>query len=78
MASGGDEPVVDNGYEGHSIFSYTLLKALNKMEESIFTAEELFHKSIKFSVAGQTAQTPVYSIIRNSGHEGGEFVFIKR
>jgi hypothetical protein len=48
------------------------------LDKRLFTAEELFHTSIKFSVAGQTAQTPVYSIIRNSGHEGGEFVFIKR
>jgi len=78
MASGGNEPVVDNGADGHSIFAYTFLRALRDMDEPVFTAEELFYRFVKQSVAGQAEQTPVYSIIRNSGHDGGDFVFIKR
>ncbi|MDH3600327.1 MAG: caspase family protein, partial [Candidatus Tectomicrobia bacterium] len=78
MASGGNEPVVDNGSDGHSIFAYTFLRALKEIDEAVFTAEELFYKFVKQSVAGQAEQTPVYSIIRNSGHDGGDFVFIKR
>jgi hypothetical protein len=78
MASGGNEPVVDNGADGHSIFAYTFLRALREMDEPVFTAEELFYRFVKQSVAGQAEQTPVYSIIRNSGHDGGDFVFIKR
>jgi uncharacterized caspase-like protein len=78
MASGGNEPVVDNGADGHSIFAYTFLRALNEIDESVFTAEELFYRFVKQSVAGQAEQTPVYSILRNSGHDGGDFIFIKR
>jgi hypothetical protein len=78
MASGGNEPVVDNGADGHSIFAYTFLRALREIDEAVFTAEELFYRFVKQSVAGQAEQTPVYSIIRNSGHDGGDFVFIKR
>ena len=78
MASGGNEPVVDNGADGHSIFAYTFLRALREIDEPVFTAEELFYRFVKHSVAGQAEQTPVYSIIRNSGHDGGDFVFIKR
>jgi uncharacterized caspase-like protein len=78
MASGGNEPVVDNGADGHSIFAYTFLRALREIDEPVFTAEELFYRFVKQSVAGQAEQTPMYSIIRNSGHDGGDFVFIKR
>jgi uncharacterized caspase-like protein len=78
MASGGNEPVVDTGSDGHSIFAYTFLRALKEIDEAVFTAEELFYKFVKQSVAGQAEQTPVYSILRNSGHDGGDFIFIKR
>jgi hypothetical protein len=78
MASGGNEPVVDSGADGHSIFAYTFLRALKEIDEAVFTAEEMFYRFVKHSVAGQAEQTPVYSILRNSGHDGGDFVFIKR
>jgi hypothetical protein len=29
-------------------------------------------------VAGSSDQTPEYNIIRNSGHEGGDFVFKRK
>jgi len=77
IASGGNEPVSDSGGEGHSIFSDVLLKSLNTAEQKVFTAEELFYGSIKESVAGRADQTPEYSIIRHSGHDGGDFLFVK-
>jgi uncharacterized caspase-like protein len=78
MASGGNEPVADGGAEGHSIFAYTFLRALSQMDQVAFTAEELFYRFVKQSVAGNAEQTPEYSIIRNSGHDGGDFVFVKK
>ena len=77
MASGGNEPVSDIGGRGHSIFAQIFLDALNKVEQEVFTAEELFYASIKESVAGRARQTPEYSIIRNSGHDGGDFLFVR-
>jgi WD40 repeat protein len=78
LASGGNEPVSDVGGQGHSIFTQAFLDGLNTMEDSRFTAQELFIKHIKESVAGKSNQTPEYNIIRDSGHDGGDFVFQKK
>ncbi|HYA85943.1 MAG TPA: SUMF1/EgtB/PvdO family nonheme iron enzyme [Nitrospirota bacterium] len=76
MASGGNEPVADAGGRGnHSVFASALLTALNDPDEKTFTAEELFHGRVKTIVAGRSDQVPQYSNIRNSGDEGGDFVF---
>ena len=75
MASGGNEPVTDSGGGGHSIFASAFLKALREMDKGAFTAEELFHGRVKSIVAGKSEQVPEYNDIRNSGHEGGDFVF---
>jgi formylglycine-generating enzyme required for sulfatase activity len=75
MASGGNEPVADSGGGKHSVFAYAFIKALEESPNASFTAEELFHGRIKAIVAGKADQVPVYSDIRNSGHEGGDFVF---
>ena len=77
MASGGNEPVADGGGSGHSIFADSFLKALNDMDEPVFSADELFFKHIKSRVAGKSDQVPEYNEIRNSGHDGGDFVFVK-
>lgn len=77
MASGGNEPVADGGGSGHSIFADSFLKALREIENSIFTADELFYQNIRSRVAGRSDQVPEYSEIRNSGHEGGDFVFMR-
>ncbi|MGP0565593.1 MULTISPECIES: caspase family protein [unclassified Nitrospina] len=78
MASGGNEPVADGGGGGHSIFASVFLRALRSTEENTFTAEQLFHSYIKEAVAGQAQQVPEYNIIKNSGHAGGDFVFIRK
>ncbi len=75
MASGGNEPVADSGGAGHSVFADTFLKALREVDKTAFTAEELFHGFIKERVAGKSEQTPEYNTIKNSGHDGGDFVF---
>ncbi len=75
MASGRNEPVADGGKEGHSIFAYALIESLRTIKEDGFTAGDLFHKFIQQEVAGTSDQVPQYSIIQNSGHEFGDFVF---
>jgi len=77
MASGGNEPVTDGGGSGHSVFARALLDGLRGMSERVFTAEELFHGYIKERVAGKSDQTPEYNPLRNSGHEVGDFVFVR-
>jgi len=78
ISSGGNEPVTDSGGKGHSIFAEVFINALNSPEKDIFTAEELHVIHLKESVAGRADQTPEYKVIRNSGHDGGDFVFVKR
>lgn len=77
MASGGNEPVADGGGSGHSVFARALLDGLRGMSERVFTAEELFHEYVKERVAGKSDQTPEYNPLRNSGHEAGDFVFVR-
>jgi len=78
MSSGGNEPVSDGGGEGHSIFARAFISALKNPEVREFTAEQLFYDQIKERVAGTAEQVPEYNIIKNSGHEGGDFVFIQK
>ena len=78
MSSGGNEPVADGGGGGHSVFANAILHGLEQMDGDVFTAEELFHTSIRISVAGRSEQTPQYNPIRNSGHDDGDFVFDRR
>ncbi|RKZ89286.1 MAG: hypothetical protein DRR19_11715 [Candidatus Parabeggiatoa sp. nov. 1] len=79
IASGGNEPVLDSGGQGHSIFAQAFLDGLRQMNDPAFTAEELFIKqTIQERVAGKVAQTPEFQIIRQSGHDSGDFVFQQR
>jgi formylglycine-generating enzyme required for sulfatase activity len=75
MASGGNEPVADGGGGNNSVFAAALIKALGESDKSQFTADELFHGRVRAIVAGKSDQVPEYHDIKNSGHEGGDFVF---
>src|SRR5918912_3927707 len=77
MASGGNEPVADSGGSGHSVFAAALLRGLREMDKGQFTANELFRYYVEEAVAGRAEQTPEYNPLRNSGHESGDFVFVK-
>lgn len=77
MASGGNEPVADGGGSGHSVFAAALLRGLRQIDKPQFTAAELFRDYVEESVAGGAQQTPEYNPLRNSGHEAGDFVFVR-
>jgi hypothetical protein len=74
LASGGNEPVADSGPGGHSIFAAVLLQSLREINTPQFTAASLFQQVV-VRVAGRSQQTPRYSEIVNSEHDGGDFVF---
>jgi len=78
IASGGNEPVLDDNGSGHSVFAAAFIKALKNKNEHFFTAQELFVNHIKEIVAGKAMQIPEYKLIRDSGHEGGDFIFIRK
>ena len=77
MASGGLEPVADEGGKGkHSVFAAALIDALNE-NQSVLDATLLFSQ-IRRPVMVNTDQTPEYSDIRKAGHDGGDFIFVKQ
>lgn len=78
MASGGNEPVADSGGGRHSVFAAAFLKALKEADKPVFTADEIFHGRVKAIVAGKSDQVPEYNSIKNSGDEGGDFVFLAK
>jgi len=77
IASGGNEPVTDGGGE-NSVFTKALLTGLEKMDRAAFTAAELFRDFIQEQVAGGAKQTPEFKNLRNSGHESGDFIFVRK
>lgn len=77
ITSGGVEPVLDGGREGHSIFAYYLLKSLTGNEKKYYDASQLFD-NIKIPVLNNSDQSPQFNAIKNAGDEGGEFIFLKK
>jgi len=75
ISSGGNEPVMDEGGSGHSVFAKFFIKSLTNQKSNIFTSQDLFINGLRECVAGSSGQVPEYHIIRNSGHAGGDFVF---
>ena len=76
LVSGGLEPVVDSGGGEHSVFAKAFLDAL-RANEDVLEAERLF-SLIKRPVALESDQTPQYSDVRRAGHDGGDFLFVRR
>ncbi|WP_152447181.1 polysaccharide deacetylase family protein [Janthinobacterium sp. HH01] len=75
-AGGADQMVADGGPNGHSVFTWTLLQALNGKADlngdGLITATELA-AYVAPAVASVSQQTPAFGSL--PGSEGGEFVF---
>lgn len=75
-AGGADQQVADDGPGGHSVFTWTLLQALNGKADlngdGVITGTELA-AYVAPSVAAIARQTPAFGSL--PGSEGGEFVF---
>ena len=77
MSAGGLEPVIDSGGKGnHSVFASALLEALKENQQAI-DGTQLFG-IIRRRVILNSDQTPEYSDIRKAGHDGGDFLFIRK
>jgi hypothetical protein len=74
LTSGGLEPVLDSAGGQHSVFARALLEALGN-NTGVMDGTALF-SIIRRPVMLNANQTPQYSDIRFSGHEGGEFLFV--
>lgn len=76
LTSGGVEPVLDDGRQGHSVFAGALLDALGK-NRGVLEGSRPFNQ-IRQPVILNAPQAPEYSDIRYTDHEGGDFLFITR
>ena len=77
ITSGGIEPVMDGGSDGHSVFSYYLLEMLGKNNSKYYDAGQLYN-DIKIPVINNSEQSPKLQPVKNTGDEGGQFIFIKK
>jgi len=77
ISSGGLEPVLDGGTnENNSIFASALIEELVE-NSSYLDGASLFSK-IRERVGWNADQIPEYGVIQKAGHDGGDFVFIRR
>ena len=77
MTSGNIQPVADGGKDNHSVFTYYLLKYLKEMGSKYFSARDLFN-NIEKPVINNSEQEPQYNPLKNTGDEGGQFIFIRK
>lgn len=75
MSSGGEEPVMDEGRDGHSIFAWHLMDKVQKLD-SFEHGAEVFD-AIRAGVAADgVPQLPEYGASLSAGHaKGGEYLF---
>lgn len=76
LTSGSLEPVADSGKSGHSPFASALMTALRE-NTGILDATSLFAE-LRRPVALNSEQVPQFADIRLAGHEGGDFLFVRK
>jgi hypothetical protein len=76
LSSGGLEPVSDSGGGKHSVFAAQFLNALRNNKD-VLDGTQLFDH-VRRRVVLNADQTPQYSDIRRAGHEGGDFLFVRK
>ena len=76
ITSGGLEPVSDVGGAGNSVFARAFLEALRSVD-GVTDMTTLF-ATIRRQVLLNSQQTPQYSDVRQAGHDGGDFLFMRR
>ena len=78
MSSGGNEPVADEGREGHSFFAWHLLRALQGLDQWQ-VGSHVFERVRAAVVAEKFPQTPQYGASRPAGHQGNtDYLFERR
>lgn len=79
LASGGDQPVLDSGGDGNSVFARAFIDVL-AANEGILSASALYVRlrdRVKISAARNGFdQTPEFKSIKAAGHEIGDFFFV--
>jgi uncharacterized caspase-like protein len=77
LTSGGDEPVLDGGREGHSVFAYYFLQALEHIRGDYFDGSQIYNE-LRIPVTNNSDQVPEFAPIKDTGDEGGQFIFVRK
>ncbi|MGH8138202.1 MAG: caspase family protein [Steroidobacteraceae bacterium] len=81
LASGGDQPVLDTGGQGDSVFARAFLDVLGS-NSGILSTPALFtqvQERVKAAAArNHFSQVPEFKAIKSAGHELGDFFFVPR
>lgn len=74
MSSGGEEPVSDEGRDGHSVFAWHLLNVLGRVSGLAIGFD--IYSDVRVGVSKDYPQAPQYGAVLSAGHEmGGEYLF---
>lgn len=77
FSSGDEEPVSDEGKEGHSIFAWNLIKTLGAVNGATVGFE--IYRTVHDGVVKDYPQVPQYGAVFSAGHtDGGEYLFDTR
>jgi uncharacterized caspase-like protein len=76
LTSGGNEPVADSSGSGHSPFAKALYDILSE-NSGVMDGSQLF-SVLRRKTMLNANQTPQYSDIRFAGHDGGDFMFVRK
>ena len=77
LSSGDEEPVSDEGKDGHSIFAWYLINTLQAVHGAALGAE--IYRTVREGVHNDYPQEPQYGGVVTAGHvSGGEFLFDPR
>jgi hypothetical protein len=76
ITSGGLEPVADKGGGENSPFAKAFIDTLND-NGSVMDGTTMFSK-MRRPVMVAAQQTPQYSDVRGAGHDGGDFIFVRK
>ena len=79
IASGGDNPVLDEGGQGNSVFAKAFLDVLES-NDAIMTAPALYvmvqGKVKEAALRNHFSEQPEFKSIKGAGHEVGDFFFV--
>jgi hypothetical protein len=79
LTSGGEQPVLDAGGGGHSIFATAFLQVLRtngQVLDGSAVYNQLFDQVRRTAAKYKVDQSPRYTALREAGHLEGEFLFI--
>ncbi len=77
LSSGGNEPVADEGRDGHSVFAWHFMRAIEGLDQ--WQVGTNVFERVRAAVVKDFPQTPQYGASRTAGHQGNtDYLFERR